>query len=132
MDAEQFIEALYQEAKKANTDEFQIKYYSRNEQGISLVDGELETADNSESQVVQFDVRKNGKIGRFVYEGAFDVSVLPLIVREAQDNVLLINDEDDDFFYDGKAEYQQNLQPYMPLWDKLNSLDKVEFLKKMW
>lgn len=68
MEAAAFIDALYAEAEKAGLKEFQICYDYRAGRSLSVFEGKPEKSDNDETQQIVFDVRLNGKIGKFVFE----------------------------------------------------------------
>lgn len=131
MDIMEFVDRLYCAAEKSNIEEFQIKFLSQKDSGLTMFEQKIETSDNSEAQRIRFSIRDKGKIGSFVYEGAWDENVIPMMIKEARENVLLISDEDDSFFYDGKGEYNNDIQPYTPIWKELKYLDKIEFLKNV-
>ncbi len=130
MNADDFIEKLHKEAVCLGVKEFQISYSYYENYGLSLVDGKLEKVENNQEQMIKFMVRHNGKLGQFVYEGDLKLELIPMIVKTAQENVSLISDEDDSFFYAG-GEYVKDLKPYQPLWDKLQEIDKIDFLKQV-
>ena len=126
MEAKAFVEALYAAAENANVGEFQIYYGYNAESGLSLFEGKIEKAENSETQTLSFKVKKNGKIGQYVLRAPFEEKDIPEIISNAVENAELISDEDENFFHDGSGEYRQGLKPYRPLTDKLEKLDKEE------
>ena len=131
MEAKAFVEALYAAAENENVGEFQIYCGYNAESGLSLFESKIEKAENSETQTLSFKVKKNGKIGQYVLRAPFEEKDIPDIISNAVENAELISDEDENFFHDGSGEYRQDLKPYRPLTDKLEKLDKEEFLQKL-
>lgn len=131
MEAAAFIDALYAEAEKAGLKEFQICYDYRAGRSLSVFEGKPEKSDNDETQQIVFDVRLNGKIGKFVFEALPEAADAAEIVRNAVENATLISDKDDNFFYDGSGSYRTDLKPYQPLQDRLELLDKEDFLGRL-
>ena len=131
MEAKAFVEALYAAAENSGVGEFQIYCGYNAEAGLSLFEGKIEKAENSETQTLVFKVKKDGKIGQYVIKSPFEEKDIPEIISNAVENAELISDEDENFFHDGSGEYRQDLKPYKPLTDKLKKLNKEEFLQKL-
>ncbi len=124
--ADEFIEKLYAACKSENIGKFQIKYSFSAEEFLNVFDGQISSRENSQEQLYLLEISKNGKVGRFGISSP-DEGDIPFIISQAMENASLIDDADENFFYDGKGEYPRVL-PYAPLADKLNSLNKEDFL----
>lgn len=126
MQAQKFIDQLYIAAEKAGIKEFQMIYNRVSSSSLSVFESKIQEVCNDENQGLSFQVKIGGKIGKFHCD-ALEEESIPLMIKGAEENALLIDDKDDNFFFDGQAEYQK-VKPYSKLAEPLSKLDKMEFL----
>ena len=129
MDMQKFVNAVYAEAQKSGADEFQIEYDYVDWQKLELFKGKIEKQSATEDQSLLLAVKKDGKIG-YCRSGNFDEAAIPEIVKSAMENVRLIGEGEENFFYDGKGAYAK-AEPYCPLSDRLSALNPVAFMQEI-
>lgn len=129
MDMQKFVDAVYTEAQKSGADEFQIEYDYVDWQKLELFKGRIEKQSATEDQSLLLAVKKDGKIG-YCRSGNFDEAAIPEIVKSAMENVRLIGEGEENFFYDGKGAYAK-AEPYRPMSGRLSALDPVAFMQEI-
>ena len=129
MDMQKFVDAVYTEAQKSGADEFQIEYDYVDWQKLELFKGRIEKQSATEDQSLLLAVKKDGKIG-YCRSGNFDEAAISELVKSAMENVRLIGEGEENFFYDGKGAYAK-AEPYRPLSDRLSALNPVAFMQEI-
>lgn len=123
MEAQKFIDLLFEEAQKQGLQEYQAKYHRWSSSDLSMYERKIQDLNNDETQMLHFEVKQDGKIGE-VFCKVLEAEMIPQIVCEAVENSRIIDDKDERFFFDGKAEYKK-VEPYAPL---EKDIDKEQFL----
>lgn len=129
MDINHFIDELFAEANRQNVKEYQAVYLRQESSNLQVFEQKVSKQSNSVSMSLTFAVRIGTKIGRFVTEN-FDANEVASIVSEAIDNAKILECEENFFFYDGHGIYKE-VNPYCPIRQKLESLDKIAYLKEL-
>lgn len=130
MEAQVFVDKLYSACEKNKLiDAFQIVYGQSISNSISVFEGKLDKSSAKEVQNVHLKVIVRGKSGSFGCEELSDDNVA-LMVQQAVENAQVIDDEDENFFYDGSGVYPQVVKP-QPLWKRLEQTDIVKFLQDL-
>lgn len=129
MQAQDFVNKLYDEAQKQKLGEFQIKYRREQENSFKIIDGEVSDITNNENAGLVFAVKQNGKIG-WCGCSSLDEKNIPFVIAQAVENAEIINESDENFFHDGSGQYQE-VKPYQPLKEKFDKLDKFAFAKEL-
>ncbi|MBP5698853.1 MAG: TldD/PmbA family protein [Alphaproteobacteria bacterium] len=127
MKIEEYLDKLYGEAQKSGADEFQIIYNYKETQNWKLLQGKLEQKTNTENQVIAIMLKKDGKIGS-CYSRNLDEKAISEIINYAMENARLIDETEENFFYDGKGVYA-TVEPYRPMPNKIAKLNPIEFMK---
>ena len=127
MNIQKFVDTVYKQASLSKADDFQIvsDYVAR--EVLNLFEGKVDSQSVSESFSLKLSVRLNGKIGSVVCQN-LDEKIIPELIDTALENAMLAGEGEEDFFYDGKGEYQK-AKPYEPLLEKWKKLDRLAFLK---
>lgn len=128
MQAEVFVNRLYDEAQKRKLEQFQISYNYVLKDSLKVDEGEVKEESNSENQTVSFAVKINGKIGRFACSD-LDEKNIKEIVDQAVETAELINEDEENFFHDGSGKYKKACA-YRPL-EKIKTLDRLAFLREV-
>ena len=129
MKMEEYLNKLYFAAQKSGADEFQIIYSYNETQGWKLLQGKLEEKKDTENQVVSVMLKKDGKIGCCKSRN-LDEKVIPEIIGFAMENAEIIDNTEENFFYDGKGTYA-SVEPYKPIPDKMAQLNPIEFMREV-
>ncbi|MDR1694329.1 MAG: TldD/PmbA family protein [Lactobacillaceae bacterium] len=129
MNIEKFIDKIAANCKDRGLKKYQIVYTEKERETLSVFEQKVLKNDSSNNLSLVLSVLVNGKLGKFSTE-KFDESEINSYVKQAIMNAEIIDNEDEVFFHDGSGDYVE-VKPYKPLMEKLNKLDKVEFLKEM-
>lgn len=92
-----FIDALFAEARKQGLDEWQVKYVESESSDIQVFEQKVSKQGASAVRRLNLAVKAGDKIGHFVTE-CFDVAEAAFIVGEAAANAALM-DCDEKFFF---------------------------------
>lgn len=129
MNMEKFVEKIASNCKLRGLEKYQIVYSAKESDTISVFEQKVLKNSSSNNLTLSVSVIVNGKLGKFLTE-KFDEDDINMMVKQAIMNAEIIDNEDEVFFYDGSGEYAQ-VKPYFPMLEKLNNIDKVEFLKEL-
>ncbi len=122
-------ETGYEEGKKRIPFKMEGTYREEESDSVSIFEQEVSENVSSNNLTLQISVLVNGKLGKMTTE-KFVEEDIHMLVKQAIMNAEIVENEDEVFFYDGKGDYQK-VKPYKPLMKKLESLDKVAFLKEI-
>lgn len=123
-----FIDALFAEARKQGLDEWQVKYVESESSDIQVFEQKVSKQGASAVRRLNLAVKAGDKIGHFVTE-CFDVAEAAFIVGEAAANAALMDCDEKFFFYDGHGEYRA-VHPYRPQDDRLAAIDPAAYLRE--
>ena len=123
-----FIDALFAEARKRGLDECQVKYVESESSDIQVFEQKVSKQGASAVRRLNLAVKAGDKIGHFVTE-CFDVAEAAFVVGEAAANAALMDCDEKFFFYDGHGEYRA-VHPYRPQDDRLAALDPAAYLRE--
>ncbi|MFV0627463.1 MAG: TldD/PmbA family protein [Alphaproteobacteria bacterium] len=129
MTIEKFIEKIVENCEQRGLKKYQITYRESESDSISVFEQEVNENVSSNNLTLQISVIVNGKLGKMTTE-KFVEEDIHMLVKQAIMNAEIVENEDEVFFYDGKGDYKK-VRPYEPLMQKLEALDKVEFLKNL-
>ncbi len=125
MQAQEFIEKLYQASKNQGINQFQIDYSQSENLSLKVMDGKIEKRSFKKTQHLSFSVKEGQNIGSFDC-GELEEKNIPLIIKEAKENALLMNNEEENFFFGEKREYP-TVKRNTPI-KEFETLDKEQFL----
>ena len=125
MQVQEFIEKLYQTSQAQGINQFQIDYSQSENLSLKVMDGKIEKRSFKNTQHLSFSVKEGQNIGSFDC-GELEEKNISLIIKEAKENALLINNEEENFFFGEKREYPV-VKKNAPI-KEYESLDKEQFL----
>lgn len=99
-----FINKLFQEAKNNEFDEYEVYYVDRESLSINVYNEEVEKYNLTTSYGLSFRGKINGKIG-YSYTEILDEYAIEMLVKNAKESALTIENEDIQFIYEGDKEY---------------------------
>lgn len=111
-----FINKLFQEAKNNGFNEYEVYYVDRESLSINVYNEEVEKYNLTTSYGLSFRGKINGKIG-YSYTEILDNDAINMIVKNAKESALVIENEDVQFIYEGDKEYVEVNTYYKALED---------------
>jgi PmbA protein len=129
MTYENFKSLVVEKAKQKGIEDYEIYYQKSSEFQISSSNKELGNYKDASSMGVSFKAIINGKAGYSSTEKFTDQSAEEL-VKNAIENLKLIQSEDKEFIFDGKAEYK-DVKTYFGDFDKLSVKDKIDMVRRI-
>lgn len=101
-----FINKLFQEAKNNGFNEYEIYYVDRESLSINAYNEEVEKYNLTTSYGLSFRGKINDKIG-YSYTEILDDDAINMLVKNAKESALVIENEDIQFIYEGDKEYAE-------------------------
>jgi PmbA protein len=102
----EFKERVFSLAEKEGFSEFEIYYSKSDDLSINVYETELEKYSVSSDMGVSFRGIYNGKMG-YSYTENLDEAAVEMLVNSAKDSAVSIENEDEEFIYDGKDTYSK-------------------------
>ena len=99
-----FINKLFQEAKNNGFNEYEVYYVDRESLSINVYNEEVEKYNLTTSYGLSFRGKINDKIG-YSYTEILDDDAIKMLVKNAKESALFIENEDVQFIYEGDKEY---------------------------
>lgn len=110
MELNLFIKSLFKKADEAGFSEYEVYYVDRESLSISVYKEELEKYNLNTSAGLSFRGKLGDKIG-YSYTEILDENAIDMLVKKAKENVLVIENDDIQFIYEGDKEYK-NINTY--------------------
>lgn len=101
-----FINKLFQEAKNNGFNEYEIYYVDRESLSINVYNEEVEKYNLTTSYGLSFRGKIDDKIG-YSYTEILDNDAINMLVKNAKESALAIENEDVQFIYEGDKEYAE-------------------------
>ena len=101
-----FINKLFQEAKNNGFNEYEVYYVDRESLSINAYNEEVEKYNLTTSYRLSFRGKINDKIG-YSYTEILDDDAINMLVKNAKESALVIENEDIQFIYEGDKEYAE-------------------------
>lgn len=101
-----FINKLFQEAKNNGFNEYEVCYVDRESLSINAYNEEVEKYNLTTSYGLSFRGKINDKIG-YSYTEILDDDAINMLVKNAKESALVIENEDIQFIYEGDKEYAE-------------------------
>lgn len=101
-----FINKLFQEAKNNGFNEYEVYYVDRESLSINSYNEEVEKYNLTTSYGLSFRGKINDKIG-YSYTEILDDDAINMLVKNAKESALVIENEDIQFIYEGDKEYAE-------------------------
>ena len=106
MELKEFIDELFKEAKNNGFDEYEVYYVDSESLSINVYNEEVEKYKLNTSYGLSFRGKINGKIG-YSYTEILDEDAIKMLVKNAKESALAIENEDIQFIYEGDKEYKE-------------------------
>lgn len=104
MELKEFIDKLFKEARGNGFNEYEVYYIDRESLSINVYKEEVEKYNLTTSYGLSFRGKINGKIG-YSYTEILDEDAIKMLVKNAKESALVIENEDVQFIYGGDKEY---------------------------
>ncbi|GAA0087127.1 TldD/PmbA family protein [Clostridium sp. CTA-7] len=106
MELKVFINKLFEEAKNSGFNEYEVYYVDRESLSINVYNEEVEKYNLTTSYGLSFRGKINEKIG-YSYTEILDEDAIKMLVKNAKESALAIENEDIQFIYEGDKEYKE-------------------------
>ena len=106
MELKEFIDKLFEEAKNNGFNEYEVYYVDRESLSINVYKEEVEKYNLTTSYGLSFRGKINEKIG-YSYTEILDEDAIKMLVKNAKESALTIENEDIQFIYEGDKEYAE-------------------------
>lgn len=106
MDFNLFKEELFKEAKNSGFEEYEIYYSDAESLSLNIYEGEVEKYKLNNAFGLSFRGKINGKMG-YSYTEILDEDVIKILVKNAKEAALSIENNDVQFIYEGDKEYKE-------------------------
>ena len=106
MELKEFINKLFQEAKLNGFTEYEVYYVDRENLSINIYKEEVEKYSLNTSYGLSFRGKINEKIG-YSYTEILDEDAIKMLVKNAKEGALSIENEDIQFIYKGDDKYEE-------------------------
>lgn len=106
MDFNTFIEILFKEAKKAGFEEYEVYYTDSESLSINIYKEEVDKYKLTNSYGLSFRGKITGKIG-YSYTQILDKDAIDMMVKNAKESALAIENNDVQFIYEGDKSYKE-------------------------
>lgn len=106
MEFNEFKNKLFDKARKEGLDEFEIYFSNKESLSINIYKEEVEKYNLNKSFGVSFRAKLDGKMG-YSYTEIIDEDAINMLVKNAKDSALSIEDEDIQFIYEGDKNYEK-------------------------
>ncbi|WP_195265795.1 TldD/PmbA family protein [Clostridium sp. 1001275B_160808_H3] len=101
-----FINKLFQEAKNNGFNEYEVYYVDRESLSINVYNEEVEKYNLTTSYGLSFRGKINDKIG-YSYTEILDDAAIRMLIKNAKESALVIENDDVQFIYEGDKEYEE-------------------------
>lgn len=124
MNISEFKDKLFAKAKEEGFIDYEIYYVNGESLKVTIYEREIDQYSVNSNMGLSFRGLYNGKMG-YSYTEILDDYALKMLIANAKENALAIEDEDVDIIYDGKDTYA-NLQGYNEELAKIDTEEKIK------
>lgn len=125
MDAK-WMDQLFEIGKLKGFEQQEIYFLRNKNTEISVYEGAIDKYNISEDGGLSYRGLYQGKLG-YAYTELIDESSLQMLVDEAFDNAVAIENEDEVFLHDGSGDYEK-IDNYNPLLSQIPIQEKIDFM----
>ncbi|NLG26232.1 MAG: TldD/PmbA family protein [Clostridiales bacterium] len=129
MDIHVFLDRLMARAAREDFEAFEAYYVAGSEFNVGVFGGEIVEYNVSSSLGLSFRALIGRRMG-YASTQVLDEEALEMLIDGARDNARLIENEDEQFIYDGAGNYQA-LDAYNPAIDAMTAAEKIEQALKL-
>ena len=106
MELNTFVDLLFKKAKAEGFSEYEVYYVDRESLSIRVYKEEVEKYNLNNSYGLSFRAKLGDKIG-YSYTEILDEAAIDMLIKKAKENVLVLDNEDIQFIYEGDKEYKK-------------------------
>lgn len=106
MELNLFVKELFSKAQEEGFSEYEVYYVDRESLSISVYKEEVEKYNLNNSAGLSFRGKFGDRIG-YSYTEILDEDAIEMLVKKAKENVLVIENNDIQFIYEGDKEYKE-------------------------
>lgn len=129
MKISEFKDKLFEKANEEGFKDYEIYYINGESFKVTIYEGEIDQYSVNSNMGLSFRGLYNGKMG-YSYTEILDDYALEMLIANAKENAMAIEDEDIDIIYDGKDTYV-NLQGYNEELAKIDVDEKIKLALKL-
>lgn len=124
MEFDVFIKKLFEEASKAGFEEYEVYYTDSESLSINIYKEEVDKYKLTNSYGLSFRGKIGNKIG-YSYTQILDQDAIDMMVKNAKESALAIENEDIQFIYEGDKEYKE-IECYYSGLENINPAKLIE------
>lgn len=127
MDIKALTEKIFQKGKEQGIGDMEVYYSAGSSLSLKVFQKELDGYSLSESEGLSLRGVYKGKMG-YSYTERVDESSIDLLIKNVQENAIIIDSDDDEFIYEGSKEYKE-VNTFNPGLEKISESEKIHFVK---
>lgn len=124
MDIKDFRDKLFERAKKEGFSDYEIYYISGDSFRVTIFEGEIDQYSVNTDKGLSFRGLFNGKMG-YSYTEILDDEALTMLIKNAKENALAIEDEDIEIIY-GEKEAYAKVESFNEELEKVEASRKID------
>lgn len=129
MDLNKFKELVFERGRKAGFTDMEIFHQSASDLSVKVYKGEVDSYTLAEAGGYSFRGLYNGQVG-YAYTEILDEDALAMLVRDALENALVIDDEDKPYIFAGSDKYPE-FRGFDPNLAKVTAQEKIALAKDL-
>lgn len=127
MDIKPLIEKIFLKGKTEGLGDMEVYYSAGSSLSLKVFEKELDGYSLSESEGLSLRGVCKGKMG-YSYTEKVDESSIELLVKNALENAMVIDSDDEEFIFEGSKEYKK-VDTFNPGLEDVSELEKINFVK---
>lgn len=129
MDIKPLIEKIFLKGKTEGLGDMEVYYSAGSSLSLKVFEKELDGYSLSESEGLSLRGIYKGKMG-YSYTEKVDESSIELLVKNALENAMVIDSDDEEFIFEGSNEYKK-VDTFNPSLENISELEKINFVKSL-
>lgn len=129
MDIKPLVEKIFLKGKAEGLGDMEVYYSAGSSLSLKVFEKELDGYSLSESEGLSLRGVYKGKMG-YSYTEKVDESSIELLVKNALENAMVIDSDDEEFIFEGSKEYKK-VDTFNPGLEDVSELEKINFVKSL-
>lgn len=129
MDIKEFRDKLFLRAKEKGFSDYEIYYVNGDSFRVTIYEGEIDQYSVNTDRGLSFRGLFNGKMG-YSYTEVLDDDALEMLIKDAKENALAIEDEDIETIYGEKDAYKE-VDSYNEELERVDVSEKIELAMRL-
>jgi PmbA protein len=129
MNANAFINGLFERAKAAGLTEYEAYYREGSSFRAGVFEGEIDNYDVNTSAGLSFRAKHEGRMG-YAYTEAFDDDAVKMLVERAIGNASVIESDDPEFIFGGSRSYAE-MASFDEALEAIGPAEKIDMVKRL-